>query len=199
MGSPQGDSRFRGDPPYREGMRGAAASVPQRADIQSMIDDWATVPAVLRDRHLTVIASNPLARALSPSYLPGVNIARFTFLDAAVFSDQPCWPEVTGQVAAMLRDSLEQHEEDAGFRDIVGELSAKSYDFSEMWALDVRPTDTGTANYSHEVVGDFTLGYRQLWVAEDHDDVLMVWRPTDAASRRALTALSEIVGTPSPY
>jgi len=159
-----------------------------------MIDDWATVPAVLRDRHLTVIASNPLARALSPSYTAGVNLARFTFLDAAVFSDLPCWPEVSGQVAAMLRDSLEQHEEDARFRDIVGELSAKSTDFSEMWAHDARPTDTGTANYRHDAVGEFTLSYRQLWVAEDHDDVLMVWRPTDSASRTALSILGAIVG-----
>ena len=168
--------------------------MPQRADIRAMIEDWHTVPAVLRDRHLTVVASNALARALSPGYVEGVNIARFTFLDAASFSDQPCWPEITGQVGAMLRDSLEQHEEDARFRDIVGELSTKSDAFSEAWAEDARPTDTGTANYFHDAVGEFTLGYRQLWVAEDHDDVLMVWSPTDARSRSALFRLGAILG-----
>jgi hypothetical protein len=175
-------------------MSGAAASVPQRDDIRSMIGDWTGVPAVLRDRHLTVVASNALARALSPGYAEGVNIARFTFLESAAFSDDPCWSEVTGQVGAMLRDSLEQHEEDARFRDIVGELSAKSYAFSEVWAHNSRASDTGRANYVHSAVGAFTLGYRQLWVAEDHDDVLMVWRPVDAESRTALARLSEIVG-----
>jgi hypothetical protein len=94
----------------------------------------------------------------------------------------------------MLRDSLEQHDEDARFRDIVGELSAKSHVFSEVWAEDARPADTGTANYRHDATGEFTLSYRQLWVAEDHDDVLMVWRPTDAASRSALSLLGAIVG-----
>jgi len=158
-----------------------------------MIGDWAGVPALLRDRHLTVVASNALARALSPGYAEGVNIARFTFLDSAAFSDDPCWPEVSGQVGAMLRDSLEQHEEDARFRDIVGELSAKSHQFSAVWAQGARPSATGTANYFHSAVGSFTLGYRQLWVAEDHDDVLMVWRPVDAASRAALERLSGIV------
>jgi hypothetical protein len=174
-------------------MSGAAASAPRRDDIQSMIDDWATVPAVLRDRHLTVVASNALARALSPGYCAGVNIARFTFLESSGWRDQPCWTEVTGQVGAMLRDSLEQHEEDARFRAIVGELAAKSSDFAAVWAGDARPADTGSATYFHDGVGAFTLGYRQLWIAEDHDDVLMVWRATDAASRRGLARLARRV------
>ena len=158
-----------------------------------MIDDWSAVPAFLRDRHLTVIAANPLAMAVSPSFRPGLNLARSTFIDSAFERDAPCWPEVTGQVAAMLRDSLEQHDEDSRFRDIVGELSTRSSDFATAWAGEERPLTTGTAEFRLEGIGLLSLSYRQLWVAEDHDDVLMVWRARDAASRRGLARLARRV------
>ncbi|MET0862915.1 MAG: hypothetical protein ABWZ98_01140, partial [Nakamurella sp.] len=160
---------------------------PRRMEIRTMLHAWRTVPAILRDRHLTVIASNPLAEAVSPALREGVNLARFTFIDSAVDHRLPCWKAAATQVAAMLRDSLDQHDEDDLFIDIVGELSAKSREFAEAWAAESRPAYSGTNVLFNELVGEMRLTYQQLWVPDDYDDAILVWRPVDPHSSMALT------------
>jgi hypothetical protein len=159
--------------------------------ISTLIDDWPGVPALIRDRHLTVVAANPLARALTSSFTPGANLARSTFLDAAGRSNEPCWAAVTTQVAAMLRDSLDHHHGDGEFRGLVGELSAKSSDFSDAWAAETRPTGTGVATFVGSTVGDLTLSYRELWIDESHEHALMLWRSASATAAQQLRALAD--------
>ena len=161
--------------------------------LAAAIAGWSGVPALIRDRHLTVIAANPLARALSPSFEPGVNLARFTFLDAARFDRDGSHEEFRTQVAAMLRDSLDQHEEDAPFRGLVGELSARSLPFAEAWATEVRARRSGSATFDHTAVGSITLGYRELWIDGTYDDVLMLWRCEDSESRHKLGELARLL------
>jgi hypothetical protein len=161
--------------------------------VRAVMERLRAVPALVRDRHLTVIASNPLAKALSPSFEEGVNLARFTFIDAAVESGEPCWVEATHAVAAMLRESLDAHDEDAPFRGLVGELSAKSARFSEAWADDSQSEHAGTATFVHDVLGAMTLGYREHWLDDSRDAAVIVWRgETDEAAER-LSRLSELV------
>lgn len=157
-----------------------------------MIDSWPTVPAILSDRHLTVVASNDAARAVSPSFVEGVNLVRFTFLEPHVRHTDPEWGPVADQVTAMLRDSLDQHEEDASFRDIVGELSARSREFAEAWADETRPDSSARVRFTDTIVGTVSLTYQRLRVPDDHDDVLIVFRASDAASHLALAQLIEI-------
>jgi hypothetical protein len=178
-------------PSYREAMNEA-----ERSGVRALIDGWHHVPAVLRDRHLTVVASNALARALSPSFAEGTNLARFTFLDAASYEDERCWTETAEQVAAMLRDSLDQHEEDGPFRRLVGELSAKSARFSRAWASEDRPEPTGAATFVGTAAGDLRLQYRHLWVDEAHDDVLVVWHGDDPEAVGRLEALADLAEPP---
>jgi len=164
-------------------------SVLRRAEIGEFLDTWHTFPAFLRDRYLTIVASNDLARRLSPSFEVGVNLARFTFLVAA---EQPCnpgWPQAAEAVVAELRDSVDQHDEDGAFSDIVGELSAKSRIFSEAWAAETPAKVAGLASFDNVVAGPMTLAYQQLRVPEDYDDVLVVWRPTDEESQLAMSRL----------
>lgn len=171
----------------------AAGQTPLRDWFRSAIDTWEGVPALLRDRHLTVIAANPLARALSPSFVPGVNLARFTFIDAESFVGRGSHEQIQSQVTAMLRDSLDQHDEDAPFRGLVGELSARSPAFAAEWAKEVRSRRSGVATFFARPVGTITLGYRELWIDETHDDVLMVWRGEDLESAGKLDELARYV------
>jgi hypothetical protein len=164
-------------------------SARRRAEIREFLDSWDTFPAFLRDRYLTVVASNGLARMLSPSFEVGVNLARFTFLDPMVQHRSDAWKEVAEAVAAELRDSVDQHEQDTVFSRIVGELSAKSRSFSETWAAETPARVSGEASFDNDVVGRITLAYQQLRVPENYDDVLVVWRATDAASQRAMSRL----------
>ncbi|MFD1714448.1 hypothetical protein ACFSBZ_08205 [Amnibacterium flavum] len=163
----------------------------QRADLREMLDSWEGIPAFLRDKHLDIVAANGLARALSPAFNEGVNLARFAFIDAAVDRDDPNYPRAAGHVAAMLRESLDLHHEDDPFRDIVGELSAKSRDFATAWAEE-RPADNSGSVPFVTPVGRMQLNFQQLIVPGGSGDVLMVFRPADHSAQVALTRLAEV-------
>jgi len=169
-------------------------SARRRAEIREFLDSWQTFPAFLRDRYLNVVASNELARLLSPSFEVGVNLALFTFLEPMVENCNPGWVEVAEAVAAELRDSVDQHDLDASFSGIVGELSAKSRPFARAWADETPAKVAGSAWFDNDLAGPMTLAYQQLRVPEQYDDVLVVWRPTDAASQLAMSRLIAAAG-----
>ncbi|MBF4613426.1 hypothetical protein [Curtobacterium sp. VKM Ac-1376] len=157
--------------------------------VSEMVAAIGCLPAVVTDRHLTVVSSNPLARALSGAFEPSVNMARYTFLDPVVDDDAPGWSDAAGQIAAMLRDSLDQHEEDAGFRALVGELSSQSIDFARAWAHDARrPARTGTVRFAPVSVGPLTMVFQELLIPDDFALRMLLWRPDGTPDARAAFA-----------
>lgn len=150
-----------------------------------------SVPAILCDRRLRVLDSTPLARALSPAFLPGVNLARFAFLSPERNPGHPRWREMSAVVAGLLRDSLDQHDEDRASLRIVGELSAKSREFSEIWAdAEANPRTSGFIEFEETAVGRVRATYTVLNVPGYEDDALMVFVPADEESRTAVARLS---------
>jgi len=161
-----------------------------RDEMRDLLDSWRAVPAFLCDRHFTVMASNAAARAVSPAFVEGTNLARFTFLEPDVDRGHAMWPEASSQVAALLRESLDEHEADSSFHTIVGELSAHSRDFSVAWADDARAAKTrGVIPFDETPVGRIVLGYQLLTVPGQDRDVLFVWHPVDDRSRHRLRTL----------
>ncbi len=156
-----------------------------------MLESLHEVPALLRNRHLDVLASNELARRVSAAFQPGVNMARFIFLNPEVAASTGDWDHVCRQSANCLRTSLETHLEDAGFRALVGELAARSDDFSRAWAQEPGDrVDTGNFDVEHPVVGSLSMAYQQLQgLHGPGDPVLVVLRARDRASRDALRRL----------
>ncbi|WP_432512499.1 MmyB family transcriptional regulator [Kineococcus sp. SYSU DK001] len=150
------------------------------------------VPAVVRDRYLDVRASNEVARRLSGAFEPGVNIARFTFLNPIVRLSTTVWEDVAAMVAGSLRRSLEEHLEDGGFRALVGELAARSDAFTRVWAADpAAGAGTGAFDLDHPVVGPLHLRFQDLAVVgAEAGTVMTLWYPTDPASARRLERLA---------
>jgi len=169
----------------------AGSRADDAAQARRLLEEWTTKPAFVGDRHLTVVAANELARAISPGFVEGVNLVRFAFLDQS--GNEP-WPECSQnarQVAALLRESLDRNPDDSSYREIVGELSAKSRDFSSAWAEERPSTASGWARFRNDVVGDLTLSYQVL--GNDADGVVVVWDARDAGSQLALARLTELV------
>lgn len=180
----------------RNGAEGVAP-----AGVREMVVAIGCLPAVVTDRHLTVVTSNALAQALTGAFLPGVNIARYAFLgrqaddEADRNDDEADRNDADGaatgrldtiaQVAAMLRDSLEQHEEDDGFRRLVGELSSQSILFARTWAHDHRrPARTGEVRFAPASVGPLSMAFQELLIPDDFALRLLLWRPAGAAASR---------------
>ncbi|MBH0023655.1 hypothetical protein [Salinibacterium sp. SWN248] len=166
----------------------------QRALASAHLRNWREVPAVLLDRHLEVLASNPLARALSASFERGVNLARFTFLEPTVERSGASFTAAATQIAGMLNDSLALHEGDSEFREIVGELSAKSHTFSEVWAKEsIGAQVTGNVGFTDTRVGTLSLGYSLVRIPEDPDDYLLVFCTTADGAQSQLDALIALI------
>ena len=213
----------------RNGAEGVAP-----AGVRELVVSLGCLPAVVTDRHLTVVTSNPLAQALTGAFRPGVNIARYAFLGPSDDDDDEDedradtdradtdradtdrtgrdgtdanQPDTAGdaagtgrldtiaQVAAMLRDSLEQHEEDDGFRRLVGELSSQSILFARTWAHDHRrPARTGEVRFAPASVGPLSMAFQELLIPDDFALRLLLWRPAGApSSHRAFDRLRTTV------
>lgn len=153
-----------------------------------------TVPALVRDRQLTVVASNRLAQALSPAFQEGVNLARFTFLDSVEYEDDVEWAEQAAEVAAMLRVAVDTEKQDPQFRRLVGELSARSAKFARTWATSRLPRTEGLQSYP-TAVGSITVRYREDWVDSSRDHATLTFSPVDAAAAQQLRALSAFLLT----
>lgn len=168
----------------------------QRELASTHLRTWRAIPAVLLDRHLDVVASNPLARALSGSFEVGINLARFAFLEPTIERSGASFRAAATQIAGMLNDSLAKHDGDSGFREIVGELSAKSHTFSEVWAKEsIGAQVTGAAGFTDTRIGAISLGYSLVRIPEDTEDVLLVFCATDDEAQARLTELITLIAT----
>lgn len=162
-----------------------------RDDIGMLVEAIDALPAVVHDRHLTVIGANRLASAVCPAFAVGVNFARSAFLDESVPHAEPSWPALAEHVAASLRLALDRHEADEEFRLVVGELSAQSRQFSAVFA-DESAVQHGSGTWVFRLEGrpPMTLAFHRLAVPGADDDTLLVWRPADPESGRMLAEVA---------
>jgi len=177
--------------PYGGHMNEASDSIArrQREMVSAHVMSWRAIPAVLVDRHLDVIASNSLARALTPSFHLGVNLARFAFLDPKIERSGAPFHAAAQQIVGMLNDSLTRHSGDTEFREIVGELSAKSQAFSEAWAESIGVHVTGTARFTDTTHGAIDLGYSLVSIPDDPEDTLIVFCATTGSAQSTLDVI----------
>jgi transcriptional regulator with XRE-family HTH domain len=157
--------RTAGAPP-RSRKRRTGATDRVRPTIQRLVDAMPTVPAVVLNGRLDVLAHNALGRALfSPFYGTdeSVNNARLVFLDPRAMSLFRDWGTVANDTVAVLRAEAGRDPYDRQLSDLVGELFTRSEDFRVRWAAhDVRIHSTGVKKLHHPVVGDLDLAFESL-------------------------------------
>lgn len=168
-----------------------------RALLGRLVLPWRTVPAVVYDRHLTVRVANALAGAVHPTFRSGANLARATFLrpegDEAFRASSETAEAVPlgARVVAELRRSLDEHEEDRGYVELVGELAARSDAFARLWAGPDTADPDGVVGFDNPVVGHLALAYHRFAVPGPDGDTLLLWRGADEQSARRLSSLAD--------
>ncbi|MFJ3440653.1 helix-turn-helix transcriptional regulator [Streptomyces sp. NPDC086081] len=158
------------------------------------------IPAFVEGRAFDVLASNPLAVALSPRLRPGQNRLRSLFLDPEEQAFHQDWAQAAAGIVAALRTTIGDDLDNPRFVELVGELALSSQRFRTLWARhDVRNLDGGTTTVHHPVVGELRLHRDKLPI----DDVILVVyypdRHSDSDEKlRLLAALArtEPGGTP---
>ncbi|MET8080206.1 helix-turn-helix transcriptional regulator [Streptomyces sp. NPDC005303] len=164
-----------------------------RPAVQLMIDAMDRTPAFVLDRHMTVLAWNPLADAVfgySGTTAKARSIPRHVFLDPAARDFYPDWQAVAAQSVAHLRVLAGHHQDDRELTSLVGELSLKSQDFRRLWAdHQVKECAYGVKRLQHPVAGLLVFPYETLTIPGDGDQTLLVYTPepgSETAERLAL-------------
>ena len=154
-----------------------------------------SVPAFAHDRVLEVIAANPLAEALSPSFRPGVNLVSAAFLDPDLRRLYVNWDDMTARLVSYLRAQAAVPPNDPGLPALVEGLTERSSRFAELWSRqDVGAGSSGVNQLDHPIVGAMELNFERLTLAgTDHPVVVVYHAEAGSASERALGRLQAIV------
>jgi transcriptional regulator with XRE-family HTH domain len=142
-------------------------------------------PAFIEGRYFDIVASNGLARALSPRLAPGGNQLRDLFLQPAEQALHPDWKSVSECFVANLRQAVGNDLDDPRYLELTAELSAHSGHFRELWArYEVRSQRGTPIRFDHPQVGPLTLNRERLAIGGTEELMLVVYH-ADAGSADA--------------
>lgn len=179
--------------PARSRRRRAPAATRVRPTIQRLVDAMPTVPAVVLNGRLDVVALNALGRALFAPWYDGqepVNNARLVFLDPRARDFFRDWHLVANDTVALLRAEAGRDPYDRDLTDLVGELSTRSEDFRVRWAAhDVRIHNVGVKKVHHPVVGDLDLPFESLPLEAGSTTNLVTYLPEPGSPSQDALAL----------
>ncbi|MEO3868710.1 helix-turn-helix transcriptional regulator [Nonomuraea sp. B12E4] len=167
--------------------------------IRQFVMSRTDLPAMVLGRYQDVLVSNPLARALSPANVPGVNVLRAAFLDPEVKAlYENDWEHIVGGAVAALRALAGPETRDPHLAELVGDLSVRSQEFRRLWARhDVRPRTSGTALVKHPQLGPIRLNYEKLTVTGSDGLLLVLWHaPPGTPAAESLSLLAHLATEP---
>lgn len=155
-------------PAHRKVARRRDAPLPPQ--VQWMLDSVTMSAAFVRNGRLDVISSNALGRALhapmfnSPTAIDGKpNFARYHFLDEHSHDFFVDWEAGAAATVALLRAEAGREPYDKALRELIGELSTVSEQFSAYWAAhDIRIRHEGTKRLRHPEIGEIELTYQSV-------------------------------------
>ncbi|MFE2546664.1 helix-turn-helix domain-containing protein [Actinacidiphila glaucinigra] len=157
--------------------RKSTATSPERigAGIAQLLSGLDRTPAFVQNRFMDVLASNALARALSPNFTPGVNLLKSVFTDPAERELYQDWNHLTQEVVAGLRAATDPRY-DSRLINIVDDLSIHSERFRRLWARhDVRPKAGGKRRLNHPQLGGIELRHEKLAIAGANGQTLVIY------------------------
>jgi transcriptional regulator with XRE-family HTH domain len=139
--------------------------------LQRVLAGMTETPAIVRNGRLDILAANRLGHALySPLYgdtTRAPNFARFTFLDPRARGFFPDWEDSANVLVSLLRTEAGRSLHDRALANLVGELSTRSETFRQLWAAHNVRLHAGTKRFDHPAVGEFTLSYDDLHLADN--------------------------------
>ncbi|GAA5088441.1 transcriptional regulator with XRE-family HTH domain [Thermocatellispora tengchongensis] len=174
-----------GERAYMFELSGRDAARPRRRatqkvqpQLQRLLDDLSTTPAVVLGRRTDILAWNAMAAALFTDFarIPEKkrNFVRLVFCEPAIRALYPDWEWVAQMTVAQLRMEAARDPKDPRLAELVGELSLHDSDFRRWWgAHRVAPQGSGTKTLNHPVVGPLTLDWSFLTSTDDPDQQLI--------------------------
>jgi len=144
---------------------------PAVTDAVQQVLDSLSVPAVVMNARMDLVAANDLGRALYPgpySMAGRPNFARFAFLDSRAADFYADFEGARNFTASTLRAAAGHDPLDTELSDLIGELAARSQDFTARWGKhNVHRHSQGRKTFHHPGVGTLELVYTDLALPGD--------------------------------
>ncbi len=132
--------------------------------VVELIESLATTPAFVANEQSVVLASNSIARAVTPTFTVGTNLARATFVDPVARAVLPRWQDASDHMVARLKETIGAGSDARrDLEELVAELSSRSAEFSDAWASEGTELEYVVAlAIDHPQVGLIDITYRSL-------------------------------------
>jgi transcriptional regulator with XRE-family HTH domain len=130
----------------------------------ALLESWPTTAAFVCDTGFNVLASNPVAQALSPMFDLGVNVLRSMYLDPDAYSMIRNSEEVEIVTAVWAKTLAEANPQDIALTRTVGELSLQRPQFRTALARTDAPSGDGDLLLDHPAVGELDLHYQRFQI-----------------------------------
>jgi transcriptional regulator with XRE-family HTH domain len=162
--------------------------------LSRLIETWTGQAVIVQSRLMDVLASNALARAITPQFTPGENSLRSAFLDPSAPELHRDWNEATARIIVGLRALTGPEIDDPKLTQIVRELSLRSERFRQLWSQnEVHGNGDGTMLLRHPLVGDLDLRQDTFLIDGTDGQVLIVLHAdAGSATETALRRLAAI-------
>lgn len=176
-----------------------AQASPISSSVQQVLDSM-TVPAVVQNERLDILAANGLGRALYSALLDGSqrpNFALFAFLDSRAADFYMNLDDARDLCVAVLRATAGRDPLDQQTTQLVGELSTRSADFRQRWAKhNVHRHMRGRKVINHPVAGLLDVTYNDFALPGDpHLSITTYTADPGTPSADNLTLLATWVDT----
>jgi transcriptional regulator with XRE-family HTH domain len=180
--------------------RTRASARPRRERVQVGILQLVEViglPAFVEGRYFDVLASNAMARAISPALRVGNNRLRSVFLDPDERELHPDWERALAGLVAGFRASVGTETDDPRCAQLVGELSLASEHFRRLWARhDVKIREGAPMTLRHPEVGELSLRREKLEIGGSDGQLLVVYHAEPGTENaRALALLGSLAAS----
>ncbi|MFV0432444.1 MAG: helix-turn-helix domain-containing protein [Leucobacter sp.] len=187
-----------GKPSTRAPRRATQKVQPQ---LQRVLTDLTTTPAIVMGRRMDILAWNDLAAAMMIDFekIPAKqrNYVRILFTHPVMRALYADWETVAQTAVAQLRMEAAKYPDDPRLMSLVGELSVQDPQFAEWWGgRSVKSLTTGTKTLNHQEVGELVLDWDTLVEAHDAEQQLVVWTaPPESPTAERLRMLGSLAAT----
>ncbi|RFA20068.1 MmyB family transcriptional regulator [Subtercola boreus] len=131
--------------------------------VVEMILGLPTTPAFVANELFDVLASNPIARAVTPKFAVGMNLARAAFIDPLGHEGMLEWDRISDHMVGLLKENLATSADVLPLERLLSELASGNSGFTGAWASAVIPVDYVVAlTMDHPKVGRMAVTYQPL-------------------------------------
>jgi transcriptional regulator with XRE-family HTH domain len=157
-----------------------------------LIESWTSTAAVVHNRYIDVLASNRLARAISPNFTEGVNSVVALLGDPGERALHGEWEGLVARSVALLRRMADSGEDDPRLAALVARCEECGPLFRALWhRQDVHLSGNGVHVLHHPIVGDLSLRFaRAVLEGTDGQSLFLYFAEPGTPSAAAMAALA---------